>query len=402
VPSAQRDYTKTTQGNNGFFDLNDGADNVLGSSDDLRGDDVNLHWFRITNNDPFTIASVVDATTYSVDANLLPGSDNAAANASRQVSDLMGLPRTEAAMQQGQSFDEAQRTLGHDDVATLLYGASGLDETAGTGDDYTIDLVYQGITNSGCDVTVSVDANTGFASCSLGLAGVGNDNHARITTGTVRLNNSTNWYYNQTPVFNAPNSAPELGFIADQTVEENQSLNISITATDEDAGDSLEIATAGLPAFCSFADNENRTADIDCSPQVGDANTYNIQVFVADDGDPVGADNQDFTLTVTPAPGVDSDGDGVFDDQDNCINTVNADQRDTNGDGYGNLCDADINNDCTINVVDLGVLRSVFFSSDADADLNGDGVVNVSDLGLLRAQFFGTPGPSGLTSLCDT
>ncbi|MFK8015667.1 MAG: hypothetical protein AB8G17_09535, partial [Gammaproteobacteria bacterium] len=46
VPSAQRDYTKTTQGNNGFFDLNDGADNVLGSSDDLRGDDVNLHWFR--------------------------------------------------------------------------------------------------------------------------------------------------------------------------------------------------------------------------------------------------------------------------------------------------------------------------------------------------------------------
>ncbi|MEO1576046.1 MAG: hypothetical protein AAFU65_13960, partial [Pseudomonadota bacterium] len=75
--------------------------------------------------------------------------------------------------------------------------------------------------------------------------------------------------------------------------------------------------------------------------------------------------------------------------------------RDTNGDGYGNACDADFNDDCVVNVIDLGIMRTVFFTDDGDTDLNGDGVVNVLDLGLLRTQFFGAPGPSGTTSTCD-
>ncbi|MFK8017762.1 MAG: dockerin type I domain-containing protein [Gammaproteobacteria bacterium] len=92
----------------------------------------------------------------------------------------------------------------------------------------------------------------------------------------------------------------------------------------------------------------------------------------------------------------DEDGDGVVDSDDNCIEIANADQRDTDSDGFGNACDPDLNNDGTINVIDLGLLRSVFFSSDANADFNGDGVVNVIDLGVMRATFFGTPGPSGV------
>ena len=92
----------------------------------------------------------------------------------------------------------------------------------------------------------------------------------------------------------------------------------------------------------------------------------------------------------------DLDGDGVLDSADNCTEVANTDQRDSNGDGFGNVCDADLNNDGTINVIDLGVLRSVFFSNDADADFNGDGVVNVIDLGMIRGMFFGEPGPSGL------
>ncbi|MFK8014818.1 MAG: M4 family metallopeptidase [Gammaproteobacteria bacterium] len=92
----------------------------------------------------------------------------------------------------------------------------------------------------------------------------------------------------------------------------------------------------------------------------------------------------------------DSDGDGVSDDLDNCTLDTNADQRDTNGDGYGNACDADLNNDGATNVADLGLFRAVFFTSDADADFNGDGTVNVVDLGLLRNRFFTPPGPSGI------
>ncbi|MFK8016411.1 MAG: reprolysin-like metallopeptidase [Gammaproteobacteria bacterium] len=93
---------------------------------------------------------------------------------------------------------------------------------------------------------------------------------------------------------------------------------------------------------------------------------------------------------------VDTDGDGVGDDQDNCTLIDNADQLDTNGDGFGNICDADLNNDLTVNAVDLGIFRSRFFSSDLDADFNGDGTVNVQDLGILRQAFFNPPGPSGI------
>ncbi|MFK8015477.1 MAG: proprotein convertase P-domain-containing protein [Gammaproteobacteria bacterium] len=107
---------------------------------------------------------------------------------------------------------------------------------------------------------------------------------------------------------------------------------------------------------------------------------------------------EEWCLLPQTAGGPDSDGDGVEDAADNCTLVPNADQRDTNGDGFGNACDADLNNDGVINVADLGLLRAVFFTADADADLNGDGVVNVADLGILRASFFGAPGPSGVAN----
>ena len=95
----------------------------------------------------------------------------------------------------------------------------------------------------------------------------------------------------------------------------------------------------------------------------------------------------------------DNDGDGIVDAFDNCVNAANGPsspnpQRDTNGDGFGNVCDADLNNDNVVNFSDLAQMKAVFFTADPDADLNGDGVVNFADLALMKAQFFGAPGPS--------
>ncbi|MFK7886824.1 MAG: serine hydrolase [Gammaproteobacteria bacterium] len=101
-------------------------------------------------------------------------------------------------------------------------------------------------------------------------------------------------------------------------------------------------------------------------------------------------------LSLTPhALAMDSDSDGVDDNVDNCMLLENADQRDTNGDGFGNLCDPDFNNDLIVNAIDLGYLRSVFFTPDPDGDLNGDGTINFVDLGILRNFFFLPPGPAG-------
>jgi len=92
----------------------------------------------------------------------------------------------------------------------------------------------------------------------------------------------------------------------------------------------------------------------------------------------------------------DTDGDGVADDMDNCTEVSNPDQTDSNGDGFGNLCDADLNNDSVINFIDVSLFSSVFLSDDADADFNSDGAVNFVDLVLIGQTFLGTPGPSGL------
>ncbi|MFK8032202.1 MAG: VWA domain-containing protein [Gammaproteobacteria bacterium] len=95
---------------------------------------------------------------------------------------------------------------------------------------------------------------------------------------------------------------------------------------------------------------------------------------------------------------VDSDGDGVSDDLDNCIDVENPGQTDTNGDGYGNQCDADINNDCVINFLDVVQIQDLFFSDDADADFNVDGTVNFIDYFVMTSSFLASPGPSANVS----
>lgn len=98
-------------------------------------------------------------------------------------------------------------------------------------------------------------------------------------------------------------------------------------------------------------------------------------------------------LNVVP---VDTDSDGVQDEEDNCTLVGNADQRDSNDDGYGNVCDADFNNDGIVNFGDLAYFKSVFGSNDADADMDGDGTVAFGDLAALKSYFLMSPGPSGV------
>jgi CSLREA domain-containing protein len=98
----------------------------------------------------------------------------------------------------------------------------------------------------------------------------------------------------------------------------------------------------------------------------------------------------------------DIDGDGVGDIADNCLLVANPGQADTNGDGFGNLCDGDFNDDCSTNAVDLGIIKANFFAVGAlVTDMNNDGVTNVIDLGLLKEAFFAPPGPSGVRNGCD-
>ena len=99
--------------------------------------------------------------------------------------------------------------------------------------------------------------------------------------------------------------------------------------------------------------------------------------------------------------GPDSDQDEVPDDSDNCIEVMNPNQLDADADGIGNICDADLSQDCQVNPIDLGLFKLVFFTSDPIADFDGNGIVNVIDLGIFKSLFFLPPGPSGVPNICD-
>ncbi|MFP6623666.1 MAG: metallophosphoesterase family protein [Myxococcota bacterium] len=100
-------------------------------------------------------------------------------------------------------------------------------------------------------------------------------------------------------------------------------------------------------------------------------------------------------------PGDDDDGDGACDDADNCLGLANPDQIDSDQDGYGNLCDPDLNEDDAVGLPDFNDLRLVFGLScsdpgyDADADFNSDCAIGVPDFNIYRNYFLGSPGPSG-------
>lgn len=95
--------------------------------------------------------------------------------------------------------------------------------------------------------------------------------------------------------------------------------------------------------------------------------------------------------------GDDTDGDGILDPVDNCVLVMNAPQRDTDGDGIGNFCDGDFNNDGIINFADFSFWTPLFQSSDPDADMDGSGSVNFGDYALLVSYFLEAPGPVGTT-----
>ncbi|NND61327.1 MAG: hypothetical protein HKN49_13800 [Gammaproteobacteria bacterium] len=133
-----------------------------------------------------------------------------------------------------------------------------------------------------------------------------------------------------------------------------------------------------------------------------DANgTWTLQVndSAAQDGGSI--DGWGVEICVAPASEVfDGDGDGVEDDVDNCQLLANPSQCNSDGDRFGNHCDADFTNDGIINSFDLTVMRSSFGTSMPDpyheADLNCNGTVNSFDLSLMRQMFGGAPGPSAI------
>ncbi|MEO0424062.1 MAG: hypothetical protein AAF184_17120 [Pseudomonadota bacterium] len=105
-------------------------------------------------------------------------------------------------------------------------------------------------------------------------------------------------------------------------------------------------------------------------------------------------------LTVLGEVAQDSDGDGLVDTDDNCTLMANADQRDTDGDGFGNVCDGDFDQDCRVTVPDVRSALAARGTPDPDRDLDGNGVVTFADVLAVVGMLRDAPGPSGVPNGC--
>ena len=155
-------------------------------------------------------------------------------------------------------------------------------------------------------------------------------------------------------------------------------------------GDGVQIDVSPAQFTLLAGEVQVVTIDVSVPGEFEDADYFGSLILVSQvDG------VSDTSMPVAVAWRRDNDSDGIADAIDNCAAQSNPDQRDSDGDGFGNRCDADLNNDQKTNAVDLGLFRLRFGSSDPDADFDGSGLVDERDRDILGELFLRPPGPSG-------
>ncbi|MCB9066625.1 MAG: tandem-95 repeat protein [Calditrichae bacterium] len=96
---------------------------------------------------------------------------------------------------------------------------------------------------------------------------------------------------------NNVNRAPVFAATAAQSVDENSSLSVPVSASDPD-GNGIAFSALSLPAFASLSDNGNGSASVQISPGFEDAGNYTLSLIATDNGSPNLSDTLSFALTV--------------------------------------------------------------------------------------------------------
>ncbi|MCC2638782.1 MAG: hypothetical protein K0Q68_2501 [Moraxellaceae bacterium] len=183
----------------------------------------------------------------------------------------------------------------------------------------------------------------------------------------------------------AVNGAPVVSAITNRTTSTNSIASFTASATDEDdAANTLTWSISSLPKAPTVASLTGMSivATGATRGQVSwsgtGANvpgTWTVTVTATDpQGAPL-AGTTTFEFTIE-----DDDSDGVEDYSDNCIDTGNADQLNTDGDSEGDACDLDDDNDSLPDTVEIDNGYSTTVAQDhSTLDKDGDGLTNLDE-----------------------
>ncbi|KAB1068067.1 T9SS type A sorting domain-containing protein [Tamlana haliotis] len=155
------------------------------------------------------------------------------------------------------------------------------------------------------------------------IVGSGSDVNAWNNYAEVVINTS-----NTTPT----NQAPILATIGNQSLQEGEVLDVSISATDAD-GDLLSFSASNLPSFATLSDHGDGTATLSLSPIEGDASSNDLTISLSDG---VTTDSEMLNITVDAnsntnhAPILATLSDQTL--QVNEVSTINISATDVDGD----------------------------------------------------------------------
>jgi hypothetical protein len=100
------------------------------------------------------------------------------------------------------------------------------------------------------------------------------------------------------------NLAPVLTQVPDQQMDEGETLDVPILASDPN-NNQIILSVENLPAFGSFTDNGDGTGNVRFTPSLQNSGVYSgIKVTASDNGFPVLSDSTVFTLTVMDVVGI--------------------------------------------------------------------------------------------------
>jgi len=92
------------------------------------------------------------------------------------------------------------------------------------------------------------------------------------------------------------NYHPELAAISNQSIDENSTLEITLSATDQNVSDPIEFGIVDLPDFATLTDHGDGSASLSFAPGFSDAYVYNLTATVSDGRG--GMDSKTFVVTV--------------------------------------------------------------------------------------------------------